>query len=114
MGKKKKLPDDGTEITTAATLRRRRKSDLALFSAASAFSERYLGLPKPDPRAYAVGSAPTPSVSLTVIDRSPLSPSRLFFTPQMANLAHRASQFLDKKFLIIHPTADGATLFCFL
>lgn len=31
----------------------------------------------------------------------------------MANLAHRASQFLDKKFLIIHPTADGAT-FCFL
>ncbi|KAJ8010672.1 hypothetical protein DPEC_G00077540 [Dallia pectoralis] len=44
---------------------------------ASAFSERYLGLPKPDPRAYA-----------------------------MANLAHRASQFLDKKFLIVHPTAD--------
>lgn len=26
---------------------------------------------------------------------------------QMANLAHRASQFMDKKFLIIHPTADG-------
>uniref|UniRef100_A0A3P8YKC7 A-type potassium channel modulatory protein DPP6 n=1 Tax=Esox lucius TaxID=8010 RepID=A0A3P8YKC7_ESOLU len=26
--------------------------------------------------------------------------------PQMANLAHRASQFLDKKFLIVHPTAD--------
>uniref|UniRef100_A0A668AHW8 A-type potassium channel modulatory protein DPP6 n=1 Tax=Myripristis murdjan TaxID=586833 RepID=A0A668AHW8_9TELE len=45
--------------------------------AASAFSERYLGLPKPDPRAYT-----------------------------MANLAHRASQFMDKKFLIIHPTAD--------
>ncbi|XP_037135624.1 dipeptidyl aminopeptidase-like protein 6 isoform X2 [Syngnathus acus] len=44
---------------------------------ASAFSERYLGMPKPDPRAYA-----------------------------MANLAHRAAQFLDKKFLIIHPTAD--------
>ncbi|XP_075872195.1 A-type potassium channel modulatory protein DPP6 isoform X2 [Nelusetta ayraudi] len=44
---------------------------------ASAFSERYLGLPKPDPRAYA-----------------------------MANLAHRASQFTEKKFLIIHPTAD--------
>uniref|UniRef100_A0A8P4K6K1 A-type potassium channel modulatory protein DPP6 n=1 Tax=Dicentrarchus labrax TaxID=13489 RepID=A0A8P4K6K1_DICLA len=37
----------------------------------------YLGLPKPDPRAYT-----------------------------MANLAHRASQFIDKKFLIIHPTAD--------
>uniref|UniRef100_A0A3P8UK67 A-type potassium channel modulatory protein DPP6 n=1 Tax=Cynoglossus semilaevis TaxID=244447 RepID=A0A3P8UK67_CYNSE len=44
---------------------------------ASAFSERFLGLPKPDPRAYA-----------------------------MANLAHRASQFVEKKFLIIHPTAD--------
>ncbi|KAM6953225.1 A-type potassium channel modulatory protein DPP6 [Aplochiton taeniatus] len=44
---------------------------------ASAFSERYLGMPKPDPRAYA-----------------------------MANLGHRASQFTDKKFLIIHPTAD--------
>ncbi|XP_068604393.1 A-type potassium channel modulatory protein DPP6-like [Brachionichthys hirsutus] len=44
---------------------------------ASAFSERYLGLPKPDPRAYS-----------------------------MANLAHRASQFTDRKFLIIHPTAD--------
>nr|XP_057916391.1 dipeptidyl aminopeptidase-like protein 6 isoform X5 [Doryrhamphus excisus] len=44
---------------------------------ASAFSERYLGMPKPDPRAYT-----------------------------MANLAHRAAQFLDKKFLIIHPTAD--------
>uniref|UniRef100_A0A3Q3W8K4 A-type potassium channel modulatory protein DPP6 n=1 Tax=Mola mola TaxID=94237 RepID=A0A3Q3W8K4_MOLML len=44
---------------------------------ASAFSERYLGLPKPDPRAYT-----------------------------MANLAHRASQFTEKKFLIIHPTAD--------
>lgn len=25
----------------------------------------------------------------------------------MANLAHRASQFVEKKFLIIHPTADG-------
>lgn len=25
----------------------------------------------------------------------------------MANLEHRASQFMDKKFLIIHPTADG-------
>nr|XP_057916351.1 dipeptidyl aminopeptidase-like protein 6 isoform X3 [Doryrhamphus excisus] len=44
---------------------------------ASAFSERYLGMPKPDQRAYT-----------------------------MANLAHRAAQFLDKKFLIIHPTAD--------
>lgn len=44
---------------------------------ASAFSERYLGLPKPDPRAYT-----------------------------MANLEHRASQFMEKKFLIVHPTAD--------
>uniref|UniRef100_A0AAR2JD57 A-type potassium channel modulatory protein DPP6 n=1 Tax=Pygocentrus nattereri TaxID=42514 RepID=A0AAR2JD57_PYGNA len=44
---------------------------------ASAFSERYLGLPKPDRRAY-----------------------------EMTNLAYRASQFVDKKFLIIHPTAD--------
>ncbi|XP_077592708.1 A-type potassium channel modulatory protein DPP6 isoform X2 [Stigmatopora nigra] len=44
---------------------------------ASAFSERYLGMPKPDPRVYA-----------------------------MSNLAHRAAQFLDKKFLIVHPTAD--------
>uniref|UniRef100_A0A3Q3M5X3 A-type potassium channel modulatory protein DPP6 n=1 Tax=Mastacembelus armatus TaxID=205130 RepID=A0A3Q3M5X3_9TELE len=46
-------------------------------SPASAFSERYLGLSKPDPRPYT-----------------------------MANLAHRASEFIDKKFLIIHPTAD--------
>ncbi|XP_054620909.1 dipeptidyl aminopeptidase-like protein 6 isoform X4 [Dunckerocampus dactyliophorus] len=44
---------------------------------ASAFSERYLGMPKPDPRAY-----------------------------MMANVAHRAAQLVDKKFLIIHPTAD--------
>uniref|UniRef100_A0A8C1RS42 A-type potassium channel modulatory protein DPP6 n=1 Tax=Cyprinus carpio TaxID=7962 RepID=A0A8C1RS42_CYPCA len=27
-------------------------------------------------------------------------------SPQIANLAYRASQFMDKKFLIIHPTAD--------
>uniref|UniRef100_A0A8B9GNU7 A-type potassium channel modulatory protein DPP6 n=1 Tax=Astyanax mexicanus TaxID=7994 RepID=A0A8B9GNU7_ASTMX len=44
---------------------------------ASAFSERYLGSPKPDRRAY-----------------------------EMTNLAYRASQFVDRKFLIIHPTAD--------
>lgn len=50
-------------------------TDFALY--ASAFSERYLGPPKPDRRAY-----------------------------EMANLAYRASQFIDKKFLIIHPTAD--------
>ncbi|XP_046879919.1 LOW QUALITY PROTEIN: dipeptidyl aminopeptidase-like protein 6 [Hypomesus transpacificus] len=50
-------------------------TDFELF--ASAFSERYLGMPKPDPRAYA-----------------------------MTNLAHRASQFLNKRFLIVHPTAD--------
>lgn len=30
---------------------------------------------------------------------------------QMSNLAHRASQFVDKKFLIIHPTADGEYAF---
>ncbi|KAL7873994.1 hypothetical protein SRHO_G00049640 [Serrasalmus rhombeus] len=50
--------------------------------------ERYLGLPKPDRRAY-----------------------------EMTNLAYRASQFVDKKFLIIHPTADvpktpGISIFC--
>ncbi|XP_051970839.1 dipeptidyl aminopeptidase-like protein 6 isoform X2 [Xyrauchen texanus] len=50
-------------------------TDFTLY--ASAFSERYLGPPKPDRRAY-----------------------------EMANLAYRASQFIDKKFLIIHPTAD--------
>uniref|UniRef100_A0A8C2FH94 A-type potassium channel modulatory protein DPP6 n=2 Tax=Cyprinus carpio TaxID=7962 RepID=A0A8C2FH94_CYPCA len=50
-------------------------TDFALY--ASAFSERYLGPPKPDRRAY-----------------------------EIANLAYRASQFMDKKFLIIHPTAD--------
>lgn len=33
--------------------------------------------------------------------------------PQMANLAYRASQFIDKKFLIIHPTADGTFPFYF-
>ncbi|XP_030623298.1 dipeptidyl aminopeptidase-like protein 6 isoform X2 [Chanos chanos] len=44
---------------------------------ASAFSERYLGLPKPDRRAY-----------------------------ELTNLAYRTFQFIDEKFLIIHPTAD--------
>ncbi|XP_018603380.1 dipeptidyl aminopeptidase-like protein 6 isoform X4 [Scleropages formosus] len=44
---------------------------------ASAFSERYLGSPKTESRAYG-----------------------------MANLAHRASKLTDKKYLIIHPTAD--------
>ncbi len=34
--------------------------------------------------------------------------------PQMANLAYRASQFIDKKFLIIHPTADGTFSLQFL
>uniref|UniRef100_A0A667ZCK8 Dipeptidyl-peptidase 6b n=1 Tax=Myripristis murdjan TaxID=586833 RepID=A0A667ZCK8_9TELE len=51
---------------------------------ASAFSERYLGSPKTDSRAY-----------------------------QMANLAHRAGQLLDKQYLIIHPTADGNVLIMF-
>lgn len=27
--------------------------------------------------------------------------------PQMANLAHRAHQLVQKEYLIIHPTADG-------
>ncbi|KAJ8278115.1 hypothetical protein GJAV_G00084030, partial [Gymnothorax javanicus] len=49
---------------------------------ASAYSERYLGLPKPDARVYS-----------------------------MANLTNRASRFSDKKYLIIHPTADGKVHF---
>ncbi|XP_062847180.1 dipeptidyl aminopeptidase-like protein 6 [Trichomycterus rosablanca] len=44
---------------------------------ASAFSERYLGSPKLNRRAY-----------------------------EMSNLSHQASQFGDKKLLIVHPTAD--------
>ncbi|XP_061095141.1 dipeptidyl aminopeptidase-like protein 6 isoform X1 [Conger conger] len=44
---------------------------------ASAFSERYLGLPKPDAKVYT-----------------------------MSNLTNRASRFNDKRYLIIHPTAD--------
>uniref|UniRef100_A0A8C9SRZ1 A-type potassium channel modulatory protein DPP6 n=1 Tax=Scleropages formosus TaxID=113540 RepID=A0A8C9SRZ1_SCLFO len=44
---------------------------------ASAFSERYLGSPKVDRRAY-----------------------------EMAKLSARTSQFAEKKYLIIHPTAD--------
>ncbi|KAL4624621.1 dipeptidyl aminopeptidase-like protein 6-like [Arapaima gigas] len=44
---------------------------------ASAFSERYLGSPKINKRAY-----------------------------EMAKLSTRASQFTEKKYLIIHPTAD--------
>ncbi|KAL0966144.1 hypothetical protein UPYG_G00291470 [Umbra pygmaea] len=44
---------------------------------ASAFSERYLGTPKIDSRVYT-----------------------------MAGLAHRAGRFMDRKYLIIHPTAD--------
>uniref|UniRef100_A0A8C2FJ32 A-type potassium channel modulatory protein DPP6 n=1 Tax=Cyprinus carpio TaxID=7962 RepID=A0A8C2FJ32_CYPCA len=38
----------------------------------------------------------------------------LIISPQIANLAYRASQFMDKKFLIIHPTADGTFPFQFL
>ncbi|XP_066544315.1 dipeptidyl aminopeptidase-like protein 6 [Amia ocellicauda] len=44
---------------------------------ASAFSERYLGLPKREPNAY-----------------------------EMVKLGPRAAQLINKKFLIIHPTAD--------
>uniref|UniRef100_A0A6Q2Z4T5 Dipeptidyl-peptidase 6b n=1 Tax=Esox lucius TaxID=8010 RepID=A0A6Q2Z4T5_ESOLU len=48
-----------------------------LFSPASAFSERYLGTPKTDSRVYSV-----------------------------ANLAHKAGHLMDRKYMIIHPTAD--------
>ena len=43
------IPDDGFNLETPP------------FSsnAASAFSERYLGLPKPDPRAYTVTNTPS-------------------------------------------------------
>uniref|UniRef100_A0A4W5P5W3 Dipeptidyl-peptidase 6b n=1 Tax=Hucho hucho TaxID=62062 RepID=A0A4W5P5W3_9TELE len=44
---------------------------------ASAFSERYLGSPKTDSRVYSV-----------------------------ASLAHRAAHLMDRKYMIIHPTAD--------
>ncbi|KAJ8012088.1 hypothetical protein DPEC_G00065050 [Dallia pectoralis] len=44
---------------------------------ASAFSERYLGLPKTDARVYS-----------------------------MASLEHRAGHLMDRKYMIIHPTAD--------
>ncbi|XP_053540229.1 dipeptidyl aminopeptidase-like protein 6 isoform X3 [Ictalurus punctatus] len=44
---------------------------------ASFFSERHFGLPYPEHRAY-----------------------------ELLNFTHRASQFADKKFLIVHPTAD--------
>ncbi|XP_041923730.1 dipeptidyl aminopeptidase-like protein 6 isoform X1 [Alosa sapidissima] len=49
---------------------------------ASAFSERYLGSPKPDRRAYEMAS----------LTERPSS--------------YRPSLFIDKKFLIVHPTAD--------
>ena len=78
---------------------------------ASAFSERYLGQPKPDPRAYAVcllysAFTWTPYVGPLCFSIGLLN-NIVGIHPQMANLAHRASQFLDKKFLIVHPTADG-------
>lgn len=74
--------------------------------AASAFSERYLGLPKPDPRAYTVRLVSR--IPAVIIGRSIFIWSHSFpISPQTANLAHRASQFMDKKFLIVHPTADG-------
>ncbi|MCI4377807.1 hypothetical protein PGIGA_G00207780, partial [Pangasianodon gigas] len=50
-------------------------TDFSLY--ASAFSERYLGSPRSNPRVY-----------------------------EMSSLAHRAGQLEDKNFLIIHPTAD--------
>ncbi|XP_047677524.1 dipeptidyl aminopeptidase-like protein 6b isoform X2 [Tachysurus fulvidraco] len=50
-------------------------TDFSLY--ASAFSERYLGSPRANPRVY-----------------------------ETSSLAHRAGQLEDKNFLIIHPTAD--------
>ncbi|KAK3546580.1 hypothetical protein QTP70_029946 [Hemibagrus guttatus] len=50
-------------------------TDFSLY--ASAFSERYLGSPRSNPRVY-----------------------------EMSSLAHRTGQLEDKNFLIIHPTAD--------
>ncbi|KAK2860845.1 hypothetical protein Q7C36_005011 [Tachysurus vachellii] len=50
-------------------------TDFSLY--ASAFSERYLGSPRANPRVY-----------------------------ETSSLAHRAGQLEDKSFLIIHPTAD--------
>ncbi|CAB1349781.1 unnamed protein product [Coregonus sp. 'balchen'] len=42
-----------------------------------------------------------------IISKEPyVDKTRIGAFGKMANLAHRASQFLDKKFLIVHPTAD--------
>uniref|UniRef100_A0A673LCL9 A-type potassium channel modulatory protein DPP6 n=1 Tax=Sinocyclocheilus rhinocerous TaxID=307959 RepID=A0A673LCL9_9TELE len=80
-------------------------TDFALY--ASAFSERYLGPPKPDRRAYEVHFL-FYNLYFVFTVLTTLTVYSLIF-PQMANLAYRASQFIDKKFLIIHPTADDGT-----
>lgn len=86
--------------------------------AASAFSERYLGS-KTDSRVYTVKLRP---LTLKTCSQSGQGWSEgsfiqevvcgangifLLFVLQMANLAHRAGQLLQKQYLIIHPTADG-------
>lgn len=96
-------------------------------SSASAFSERYLGSPKTDSRVYQVdfqhftlsngcveskglfqGVMSTRRKVRKTVSKSVLNDwffSFSFF--QMANLAHRGGQLLDKQYMIIHPTADG-------
>lgn len=95
-----------------------------LQNAASAFSERYLGA-KTDSRVYTVKYPPFFLLCFRMLSSdNELGglykrtcqwhggfPSVSFL--QMANLAHRAGQLLEKQYLIIHPTADGRTQ-CFL
>lgn len=84
-------------------------SNLGVVLAASAFSERYLGSPRSNPRVYEV------NLFLLRYTHPLLSPSfpvtlhhRVYsLLSQMSSLAHRAGQLEDKNFLIIHPTADG-------
>lgn len=78
--------------------------------AASAFSERYLG-PKTDSRVYTVKT-------FQYLNQRDFKWAEfwvmecLFVFLQMANLAHRAGQLLQKQYLIIHPTADGKMCWC--
>lgn len=85
-----------------------RISNLGVVSAASAFSERYLGSPRANPRVYevnflflAASHSHTHPLTLHTLARF------LLFLSQMSSLAQRAGQLEDKNFLIIHPTADG-------
>lgn len=87
---------------------------ISVVLAASAFSERYLGSPRSNPRVYEVNlfllhyantHFPQPYIIIIII-----MVCFLFFhslLSQMSSLAHRAGQLEDKSFLIIHPTADG-------